>query len=139
VNCLKYAGVDVVSFANNHCLDYGPDALNDTLYYLDNAKILHPGIWYGDKIQNASLPRPDIVTVHGLRFGFLSYTENVSTEWQGAPGHAGPLPTSETLMFSDIKYSDPLVDVLVVSIHWRSGPNTRRRPSVRTGRCAITS
>ena len=128
VDCLKYAGVDVVSLANNHCLDYGPDALNDTLYYLDNAKILHPGIWYGDKVQNASLPRPDIITVNGIRFGFLSYTENVSTAWQGAPGHAGPLPNSESVMFSDIKYSDPLVDVLVVSIHWRKWPQYTTAP-----------
>lgn len=128
LDCLKYAGVDVVSFANNHCLDYGPDALNDTLYYLDNANIPHPGIWYGDKIQNASLPRPDILTVGGIKFGFLAYTENVSTAWKGAPGHAGPLPTNEMVMFSDIKYSDPLVDVLVVSIHWRKWPQYTTAP-----------
>ena len=36
-------GVDIVSLANNHMYDYGPDALLDTLDTLDNAHSSHRG------------------------------------------------------------------------------------------------
>ena len=36
-------GVDIVSLANNHVYDYGPDAFSDTLSHLDDAGILRIG------------------------------------------------------------------------------------------------
>ena len=36
-------GVDIVSLANNHTLDYGRDALSDTFTTLDGASILYAG------------------------------------------------------------------------------------------------
>lgn len=119
LNSLTYAGIDAVSLANNHCLDYGYDAMNDTMYYLDRVNIAHAGIWYADMIENASIPRPAIVRRNGLDFGFLSYTEDVRGHWNADSQSAGPMPTSPSLMERDIKYSRDIVDVLVVSIHWR--------------------
>lgn len=43
VEVLKAAGIDVVTLANNHALDYGPEALADTLGILDSAHILQAG------------------------------------------------------------------------------------------------
>src|SRR5215211_9545167 len=36
---LAYLGVDCVTLANNHALDYGPDALADTLEHLEAAGV----------------------------------------------------------------------------------------------------
>ena len=43
VAVLKTAGIDVVSIANNHVLDYEYDAMLDMLGTLDQAKISHAG------------------------------------------------------------------------------------------------
>lgn len=40
---LKNSGISMVSLANNHTLDFGPDALEDTLRWLDRYGISHAG------------------------------------------------------------------------------------------------
>jgi hypothetical protein len=131
VNCLVYAGIDAVSLSNNHLLDYGHDALNDTLVYLDRANIKYTGIWYTDPIENCTFTRPAIMERNGLKFGFLAYMENISYQphWKATPTRIGPMPMKRWLMQRDIEYAKDLVDVLVVSLHWRKkeqyseGPN----------------
>lgn len=43
IEVLKIAGIDYVSLANNHVLDYDVEALEETLELLDNNGILHSG------------------------------------------------------------------------------------------------
>ena len=43
VKALNEMGLDIVSLANNHTLDYGRDALSDTFTTLDGAGILYAG------------------------------------------------------------------------------------------------
>lgn len=43
VKALNEMGVDIVSLANNHTIDYGRDALSDTFTTLDGAGILYAG------------------------------------------------------------------------------------------------
>src|SRR5829696_8918223 len=43
VEFLRAAGIDCVGLANNHTLDYGPEALEECLALLDGAGILHTG------------------------------------------------------------------------------------------------
>jgi len=128
VESLKYAGIDAVSFSNNHCLDYGPDALNDTLDLLDEEGIGHAGIYFGDNIENAKIPRPLLITAGDLRIGLLAYTEDVSTHWRATDHYPGPMPLDRSLMESDIKASRDLVDLLIVSIHWRKWPQYTEEP-----------
>ena len=51
VKALNEMGVDIVSLANNHTLDYGRAALSDTFSALDGAGILYGGA--GDSVQRA--------------------------------------------------------------------------------------
>lgn len=55
VKALNEMGVDVVSLANNHTLDYGRDALSDTFAALDGAGILYGGA--GDSAERAKQVR----------------------------------------------------------------------------------
>lgn len=71
VDVLTDGGVDVVSLANNHILDYGVSAMESTQEILDEAGIVHVGV--GQNIDEARAPRT--VEVEGLRLGFLSYLE----------------------------------------------------------------
>ena len=63
-------GVDIVSLANNHVYDYGPDAFEDTLTNLDGAGILRVGA--GSDIGEASSPR--YIISGGMKIGFISAT-----------------------------------------------------------------
>lgn len=54
IDLLVYLGVDGVTLANNHALDYGHEALLDTLEFLDGAGIAHVGA--GPDIDTARAP-----------------------------------------------------------------------------------
>jgi poly-gamma-glutamate synthesis protein (capsule biosynthesis protein) len=63
-------GLDVVSIANNHMMDYGPEAMADTIASLDAQGIAHVGA--GPTIARAV--EPVVVDVRGRRIGFLAFT-----------------------------------------------------------------
>ncbi len=65
--CLDEWGVGAVSLANNHALDYGPDALADTLRVLDDEDI---GV-AGAGADEASAWRPTLLDRRGLRIALL--------------------------------------------------------------------
>jgi hypothetical protein len=69
VEALKALGVSVVSLANNHILDCGREGLETTLRTLDAHGILHFGA--GRNLAEATAPA--IVTVSGVRVGFLGF------------------------------------------------------------------
>ena len=63
-------GLDVVSLANNHMMDYGPEAMADTIACLDAQGIAHVGA--GPTIAQAA--EPVIVDIRGRTIGFLAFT-----------------------------------------------------------------
>jgi poly-gamma-glutamate capsule biosynthesis protein CapA/YwtB (metallophosphatase superfamily) len=65
---LAEAGVLVVSLANNHMLDCGPEALEETKTHLARAGILHCGAG----VDRAAARRAVVVDRDGGRIGFLS-------------------------------------------------------------------
>lgn len=64
-----HCGFKVVSLANNHSMDYGPDALLDTIGLLDEHGILHAGA--GRNIHEAR--KPAVFECGGTRFAFISF------------------------------------------------------------------
>ncbi len=67
---LKDFGIDVVSTANNHCMDKKFSGLVSTLRYLDDAGISHTGTNATAEDQNKIL----IKDVNGVKIAFLSFT-----------------------------------------------------------------
>lgn len=68
---LNDMGVDIVSLANNHAYDYGPEALTDTLDTLREAEI--PYVGAGRDISEAR--RPVYYIVGDLKIAFVSATQ----------------------------------------------------------------
>lgn len=68
VGALNELGVDMVSLANNHTLDYGKEALSDTFKALDGAGILYGGA--GETVERAQ--EIQIMEVNGKKFGFIA-------------------------------------------------------------------
>ena len=66
---LKNAGIDLVSTANNHCLDRGVKGLINTIRSLDKCNLKHIGT-YADKDSKSCF----IEDIHGIKIAFLSYT-----------------------------------------------------------------
>jgi poly-gamma-glutamate capsule biosynthesis protein CapA/YwtB (metallophosphatase superfamily) len=76
---LQAAKVDAVTLANNHVLDYGPDALSDCLQLLDRAGIKRTGA--GATLQESLVPA-SLELTHGT-VAVVALTDN-EPEWEAA-------------------------------------------------------
>jgi poly-gamma-glutamate synthesis protein (capsule biosynthesis protein) len=111
---LQLAGIDLVTLANNHVFDYGPEGLLDTIHFLDSVGIKHVGA--GANLAEAR--RPAVFDIRGFRVGFLGYFGGgVFAATSTRPGVA---PRSEAALRSDIQTLRQIdkVDYAVVNIHW---------------------
>ena len=122
VAALAAAGVDIVSLANNHVLDFNEAGLLRTLAVLDEAGIAHAGA--GRDLAEASAPA--IRRVSGRRVGMLAFTDN-EPDWaatHSAPGvfHVDPGADDERaeLLLDATRETRAAVDLLIVSAHWGS-------------------
>lgn len=76
VGALIELGIDCVSLANNHALDFGYDALADTLAYLDDAGIAHVGAGR----DAAEARRPVLLEAGGERLAVIGVTDHPSDQ-----------------------------------------------------------
>ena len=81
VQGLVHAGIDMVTVANNHCFDYGPDSLADSLDNLTVAGIKYSGV--GSSVEAYT---PAYLTVKGKKVAFLAYTNQVYPWYRATPG-----------------------------------------------------
>lgn len=72
---LKAIGFDVLALANNHSLDYGYEALFETMAGLDQTGIRHIGA--GRNVVEALAP--EVFEVNGRTIGFLAFTSLLPT------------------------------------------------------------
>jgi poly-gamma-glutamate capsule biosynthesis protein CapA/YwtB (metallophosphatase superfamily) len=131
VAVLKAAGIDAVSLANNHALDFGPEALADTLAILDGAAIAHAGA----EMNRAAAFEPATTEVAGTKIAIVSFTDD-PPDWEATPERAGvayvPVDFEEeraARLFETIELARNRADVLVVAAHW--GPNWGYDPPAR--------
>lgn len=121
---LQKGSIHIANLANNHVLDFSEEGLLDTLKILDEAGIKHVGA--GKNSQEASAPV--ILEIKQTKLGFLGCTDN-EPSWAASPFKPGInyLEVGDlTSIEKAIKHLRPLVDLLILSIHW--GPNMRERP-----------
>ncbi|ASA26187.1 capsule biosynthesis protein [Paenibacillus donghaensis] len=113
---LQYAGIDGVTVANNHILDYGRNAMLDTLTYLDQYKIGRTGA--GKNLDEAF--KPYTQTIKGKTVAVLGVSRVLSSpDWYAGKNKPGAA-SAYTLepMLSVIKQSAKVNDYTVVYIHW---------------------
>ncbi len=141
IPALTYAGLDVVSMANNHTLDWGEDAMLDGLDRVRKVGIEIVGA--GKNIAEAR--KPAILERKGNKVGFLAYgcigPDHYEAE-ENKPGFApmrawtvyepdpwaqpGNLPKVMSVahkgdlaaMIEDVRKLKARVDAVVVSFHW---------------------
>lgn len=116
VTALKEMGVDIVSLANNHVLDYGKDALRDTFAALDETGILYGGA--GESKERAK--EVQIIEVNGKKYGFIAVSRVVPTgDWKvenSAPGVFSCYDDADLIKL--VEQASDECDFLAVYPHW---------------------
>lgn len=116
VKILQEMGIDVVTVANNHALDYGTDALSDTFQTLDNAGIAYVGA--GDNLERAS--QPYVIKAGGKTFGFLAASRVIpEVSWNIDNRQPGMLCTYDSAeLCNAVQKAKETCDYVVVYVHW---------------------
>jgi poly-gamma-glutamate capsule biosynthesis protein CapA/YwtB (metallophosphatase superfamily) len=107
---LRLGGVTLVSVANNHALDYGPEALAETCRLLDAEGIAHAGTVSADRAI-----RPAVVERNGIRIALFAVTGLMNGPRGTWKRTVAPADTAR-LLPALRRYRDS-VDVVCVSYH----------------------
>ncbi len=118
---LKAAGIDVVTMANNHALDYGPVSVPDALAAARAADLPVVGIGMNAKQAYA----PWIATVDGQRIAFFAASAVIDaslvSSWSAGPhqpGVATALDGHNEALVAAVKRVRPRVDTVIVDLHY---------------------
>ena len=138
---IREAGIDVVSIAGNHCMDWGTEGLTDTIDNLTQAGL---GV-VGAGLDLDAARRPVIVERKGIRIAFLAYSsilpegywatdrragcaplrahthyEQIETDQPGTPPRVHTWAFREDLenLAHDVRAAGKLAHCVVVSLHW---------------------
>jgi poly-gamma-glutamate capsule biosynthesis protein CapA/YwtB (metallophosphatase superfamily) len=118
LKAMKEAGIEVVSLANNHSLDYGYDGFLDTLNHLDKAKINRVG---GGKNKKEAL-EGIIIEENGINIGVLSFSRIVpNVDWYATSKRSGIVGAYDCHIKEVLERVTEMkdkADILVLSIHW---------------------
>jgi len=123
---LKSAGVDVVTVANNHALDYGRVGLADTL--ADAAKAQMPVVGAGSSASAAFAPH--LFTIRGTRIAVLGMSQisELWRSWRATSTTPGIAMARDTKLAVDaVRRAAREADVVVVYLHW--GTEYQKCPS----------
>jgi poly-gamma-glutamate capsule biosynthesis protein CapA/YwtB (metallophosphatase superfamily) len=127
VGSLEAIGAGAVSLANNHALDFGQEALADTMRHLDAAGIVAAGAGFGPAAARGGA----LIERSGTRVGLLSVSDHPA-EFAAAEGRWGisywdarqGLPD---WLRTEVERLSGECDLVVAFPHW--GPNMAVRPA----------
>jgi poly-gamma-glutamate capsule biosynthesis protein CapA/YwtB (metallophosphatase superfamily) len=122
---LSGLGVDAVTLANNHALDFGPGALLDTLAHLDAAGIASVGAGADERRAR----EPLALACGDLRLRLVAFSDHPAADAAGPdrPGIAfADLRSTLPVWARDAVRPGPDADAVVAMPHW--GPNMVAEP-----------
>lgn len=99
VEGLGFAGVDIVSLANNHSGNYGKLGIEETVNELNKVNIKVTGI-----------KGPEFVLIKGVKFAFLGYNDIEKTLLNSS--------VDDEVIMNEVSEAKKQADVVVVAFHW---------------------
>ena len=115
---LKQLNIDLVSLANNHFFDLGPEGAIHTISLLDKLGIMHCGA--GKNIEEAS--QPIVIRKEGNSIAFIAFCDwrPETTGWCPIATRSSPgvNPLYDDYVETEIKKYKKIYDYLVVIVHW---------------------
>jgi gamma-polyglutamate biosynthesis protein CapA len=121
INTLKNAGFNVLNIANNHSLQHGSVAFNETVHLLEKNFIDVVGLFYKNNFSTI----PIIKEFKQIKIGFLGYSFVKEQYFKEEPLYS--IGNIENIK-GDIKRLQQQVDFVIVSCHW--GMELIDRPSI---------
>ena len=114
---LRDAGVDLVTMANNHVLDYGQVGLADTLAAARAARFPYVGIG----TSAAAAWAPYVTTINGVKIAVVGVSQvtELASSWvatRSRPGEANAINLPRTL--AAVRAARRLAPVVIVFMHW---------------------
>ncbi len=127
VGCLHAMSVGVVGLANNHALDFGPEALADTLHHLESAGIDVAGAGLGPD----QARRGVVLEVAAMRIGLLAVSDH-PREYAAAPeawgiSHAPLRDGTPDWLIAEARGLRERCHFVICFPHW--GPNMTTMPA----------
>src|SRR5215469_13763461 len=114
---LRDAGINLVTMANNHVLDYGQLGLANTLTAVKAAKFPYVGIG-----ANATAAwAPYVTTIKGVKIAIIGVSQvaELASSWvatDARPGEANAIDLPRTL--AAVRAAKRLASVVIVFMHW---------------------
>jgi len=114
---LRDGGVDLVTMANNHVLDYGQVGLADTLAAAKAARFPYVGIG----ADAAAAWAPYVTTINGMKIAVIGVSQvaELAPSWVATdtrPGEANAIDLSRTL--AAVRAAKRLAPTVIVFMHW---------------------
>jgi poly-gamma-glutamate capsule biosynthesis protein CapA/YwtB (metallophosphatase superfamily) len=114
---LRDAGIDLVTMANNHVLDYGQAGLADTLAAARAARFPYVGIG----VNAAAAWAPYLITIKGVKIAVIGVSQvaELASSWVATPsrpGEANAIDLRRTL--AAVRSARRLASVVIVFMHW---------------------
>ena len=114
---LRDAGVDLVTMANNHILDYGQSGLMDTLAAAQAAHFPYVGAG----VNAAAAWAPYVTTINGTRIAIVGVSQvaELASPWVATahrPGEANAINLGQTL--AAVRAAKRLARIVIVFMHW---------------------
>jgi poly-gamma-glutamate capsule biosynthesis protein CapA/YwtB (metallophosphatase superfamily) len=122
IDALKAAGIDAVTIANNHTLDYGKVGLLDTLDALHAAN--YPYFGAGRTANDAYAPL--YTTVKGVNIALLGFSQvsELATSWAPGPDKPGiAMAFDTTRALAAVTTARAQSDLVIVFNHWGAEGN----------------
>jgi poly-gamma-glutamate capsule biosynthesis protein CapA/YwtB (metallophosphatase superfamily) len=131
---VQAAGIDLVTIANNHTLDYGEIGLLDTL---DSAKAANMAVvGAGRNVTEAY--EPYVTTVKGVRLAVVALSQiwELAAQWKATATRPGiAMAFDKELSVAAVRKARSMADIVVVYLHWgtedTSCPNSEQRDIAR--------
>jgi poly-gamma-glutamate synthesis protein (capsule biosynthesis protein) len=126
-DALRAAGVDLVTMANNHVLDYGQVGLADTLAGARGKQFPIVGIG----LNAAEAYRPLVVDVRGVRVAFLAFSQvhDLADSWAARDDRPGVAMAFDTARVkAAVGAARRASDLVIVFNHWGQEGNSCPTP-----------
>jgi poly-gamma-glutamate synthesis protein (capsule biosynthesis protein) len=118
LDALRGSGVDAVTMANNHAVDYGAQGLADSI----DAKHASPIPVVGIGADDTEAYRPYTTTINGVRLAVVAASQVydiTNQNWRAGPGKPGIASALDRpRLLAAVRAARAHADVVVVYLHW---------------------
>lgn len=112
---IQDAGFDLLTIANNHCLDRGRKGLERTIIMLDSLGLNHLGTYINKEERTNKYPL--LIEKNGFRISFLNYTYATNGVATTPPNIVNYI--DKEILLNDIaKAKSQKSDVIIACMHW---------------------